>query len=139
METLCSTWNVEMSICTCKWFCRYFSLVIKIGKSNTPLLRMHLCIVGFEIVPVCVLVSSKPRRPPCGGSPDGVLLRSRLNYWVLVVSSGKICFGKLCTGASVVSCPWTLGVCLQYCWLRLRGRSCCRFASAWEAVRVSLP
>ena len=127
-----------MGICNLELVCRSFSLVILIGKSNTPLLRMYLCFFGFEKVPVYILVSSKSRGPPCGGSPHGVLLRSRLGCWVLVASSGEICFGQFCTGASVVSCPWTSGVCLLYCWLRLRGWSCCRFASAWEAVSVPL-
>ena len=127
-----------MGICTLEWVCRFFSLVIPIGKSNTPFLRMHSCFVGFEKVPVCVLVSSKSRGPPCGGSPHGVLLRSRLGCWVLISSSGEIIFGKFCTGASVVSCPWTSGVCLLYCWLRLCGWSCCRFELTWEAVRVPL-
>ena len=35
MGTLCSTWNVEMGICTLEWVCRSFSLVIPIGKSNS--------------------------------------------------------------------------------------------------------
>ena len=102
MGTLCSTWNLEMGICTLEWVGRFFSLVIPIGKSNKPLLRMYLCFDGFEKVPVCVLVSIKSRKPPCGGSPHGVLLRSRLGCWVLVASSGEIVFGQFCTGASVV-------------------------------------
>ena len=57
--TLCSTCNVEVGICTLEWVYRSFSLVILIGKSNTPLLRMYSCFSGFEKVPVCVLVSSK--------------------------------------------------------------------------------
>ena len=127
-----------MGICTVKWVCRSFSLLIHIGKYNTSLLRMYSCFVGFEKVSVCVLLSSRCRGPPCGGSPHGVLLRSRLGCWVLVASSDEMFFVKFCTGASVVSCPWTSGVCLLYCWLRLRGRSCCRFASEWEAVCVPL-
>ena len=130
---------MEMVICTLEWVCRSFILVILIGKSNTPLLRMYLCFVGFEKVPVCVLVSSKSCGLPCGGLIHSVLLRSRLGWWVLVASSGEIVFGKFCTGASVVSCPWTLVVCLQYCWLRLSGRLCCRFASVWEAIHVPFP
>ena len=110
MGILCSTWNVEMGICIREWVCRSFSLVIPIGKSNKPLLRMYSCFFGFEKVSVCVLVSSKSRGPPCGGSPYGVLLRSHLEFWVLVASSGEIVFGQFYTGASVVSCPWTLGV-----------------------------
>ena len=136
--TLCSTLNVEMGICTLEWVCRSFRLAILIGKSNTPLLRMYSCFFGFEKVPFFVLVSSKSRGPLCGGSPHGVLLLSCLSFWVLVASSGEIVFGKFCTGASVVSCPWTSVVCLKYCWLRLCGRPCCRFASAWEAFRVPL-
>ena len=93
MGTLCSTWNVEKRICTWEWVCRSFSLVIPIGKSNRPLMRMHSCIVGFEKVPVCVLVSSKSRGTLCDGFPRGVLLCSRLGCWVLVASSGKIVFG----------------------------------------------
>ena len=45
---LCSTWNVEMGICALEWVCRSFSLVILIGKSNTPLLQMNSCIVDFK-------------------------------------------------------------------------------------------
>ena len=37
MGTLCSTWNVELGICTLEWVCRSFSLVIPIGKSNRRL------------------------------------------------------------------------------------------------------
>ena len=92
--TLCSTWNVDMRISTLEWVCRSFSLVIPIGKSNTPLLQMYSCFFGFEKVPVCVLVSSKSCGPPCGGSPHGVLLRSRLGCWVLVASSGEIVLGS---------------------------------------------
>ena len=57
--TLCSMWNVEMGICPLDWVCSSFSLVIPIGKSNTPLLRMYSCFFGFEKVSVCVLVSTK--------------------------------------------------------------------------------
>ena len=86
MGTLCSMWNMEMGICTREWVCRSFILAIQIGNYNTPLLRMHYCIVSFEKYPVCVLVSSKPRGPLCGGYPCGVLLRSCLSCWVLVVN-----------------------------------------------------
>ena len=83
-----------MGICTLEWVCRSFSLVIPIGKSDIPLLRMYSCFVGFEKVPVCVLVSSKSLGLPCGGLPHGVLLRSRLGCWVLVASSGKLFLGN---------------------------------------------
>ena len=78
-----------MGICNLEWVCRSFILVTPIGKSNTPLMQMYSCFFGFEKVPVCVLVSSKSRGPPCGGSTHGVLLRSHLGCWVLVASSGK--------------------------------------------------
>ena len=92
---------------TLGWVRRYFSWAILIGKSNTPLLRMHSCIVGFEKVPVCVLESSKYRETICGGSPCGVLLSSLLSCWVLAAIISGIIFGKLRTGANVASCPWT--------------------------------
>ena len=139
MGTLRSTWKVETGICTREWVCRSFILATPIGKSNTPLLRVHYCIVSFEKVPVCVLESSKSCRPLCSGSPRGVLLYSRLNFWVLASSSGEMFFGELCTGASAASCQCTCGVFLQCCWLPLCGRSCCRFASSWEAVCVPSP
>ena len=53
-------------------------------------MQMHSCIVGFEKVPVCVLLSIKSRGPLCGGSPRGVLLRSSLSCLVMVASSGEI-------------------------------------------------
>ena len=61
-----STWKVETGICTCEWVRRTFSLAIRIGESNTPLLWMNYCILGFKKVPVCVLESSKSRGPLCG-------------------------------------------------------------------------
>ena len=90
MGLLCSTGNVEMGICNLEWVCRSFSFVIPIGKSNTPLLRMYSCFVGFEKVSVCVLVSSKSRGPPFGGFPHGALLHIRLGCWVLVASTGNM-------------------------------------------------
>ena len=87
--TLCSTWNVEMGICTCEWVCRSCSLVIPIGKSNTPLMHMHSYIFGFEKVPVCVLVSSESRGPLCGGLSCGVLLCSNLSCWFVVATTGN--------------------------------------------------
>ena len=53
MGTLCSTYNVEMGICTLEWVCNSFSLVIPIGNSNTGKvmlpdeLRADVSIHGF--------------------------------------------------------------------------------------------
>ena len=79
---------------TLGWFHRSFSWEIPIGKSNTPLLQMHSCIVGFEKVPLCVLESSKSCGPLCSGLPRGVLLRSLLSCWVLAASSGGFFLGN---------------------------------------------
>ena len=41
MGTQCSTWKMEMGICTLKWVCTSFSLVIPIGKSNRSFPHIH--------------------------------------------------------------------------------------------------
>ena len=53
------------------WVRRSIGWPISIGKSNTPLLRMHPFTVSIGEDLICVLVLSKSCGPLCGGWPRG--------------------------------------------------------------------